>query len=151
MKVKILHFTTAFFLVAGALLSISAKAQHEGLSPGELQDPNHLEYSLNDDKPLLTEHDSKSKGPTRDSIALHNRPVSTGTPSTSQNPLNTVNPRRKTMPYPSIFYTTSFRNLRSPILLTNNHQNLRNYSIILINRLDTYPGSASSLLSLCIL
>ena len=81
MKVKILHFTTAFFLVGGALLSISAKAQHEGLSPGELQDPNHLEYSLNDDKPLLTEHDSKSKGPTRDSIALHNRPVSTGTPS----------------------------------------------------------------------
>ena len=77
MKVKILHLTTAFFLVGGALLSLSAKAQHEGLSPSELQDPNHLEYNLNDDKPLLTEHDSKSKGPTRDSIASHNRPVST--------------------------------------------------------------------------
>jgi hypothetical protein len=79
MKVKILHFTTAFFLVGGALLSISAKAQREGLSPGEFQDPNHLEYSLNEDKPLLTEHDSKSKTPTRDSITLHNKSVSAGT------------------------------------------------------------------------
>jgi hypothetical protein len=79
MKVKILHLTTAFFLACGALMSISAIAQREGLSPGELQDPSHLEYNLNDDKPLLTEHDSKSKGPTRDSIASHNRPVvSTG-------------------------------------------------------------------------
>src|SRR5260221_12544374 len=79
MKVKILHLTTAFFLVGGALFSMSAKAQHEGLSPGTLQDPNHLDYTLNDDKPLLMEHDSKSKGPTRDSIASHNRPVSTVT------------------------------------------------------------------------
>ena len=82
MKVKILHFTTAFFLAGGALLSTSANAQHEGLSPNESQDPNHLEYNLTDDKPLLMEHDSKPKGPTRDSIALHNRPASTGTPST---------------------------------------------------------------------
>jgi hypothetical protein len=81
MKVKILHLTTAFFLMGGTLLCISAKAQREGLSPGELQDPTHLEYNLNDDKPLLTEHDSKSKGPIRDSIAAHNRSVSTGTAS----------------------------------------------------------------------
>ena len=81
MKVKILHFTTAFFLAGGALLSTSANAQHEGLSPNESQDPNHLEYNLTDDKPLLLEHDSKLKGPTRDSIAPRNRPVSTVTPS----------------------------------------------------------------------
>ena len=77
MKVKILQLTTAFFLVGGALLSVSAHAQHEGLNPGASQDPNHLEYSLTDDKPVLLDHDSKSKGPTRDSIASHNRPVST--------------------------------------------------------------------------
>jgi len=75
MKVKILQLTTAFFLVGGALLSVSAYAQHEGLPPGASQDPNHLEYSLTDDKPLLLDHDSKSKGPTRDSIATHNKPL----------------------------------------------------------------------------
>ena len=81
MKVKILQLTTAFFLIGGALLSVSAYAQHEGLPPGASQDPNHLEYSLTDDKPLLLDHDSKSKGPTRDSIATHNKPVSTITTS----------------------------------------------------------------------
>jgi len=81
MKVKILQLTTAFFLVGGALLSVSAYGQHEGLSPGALQDPNHLEYSLTDEKPILPDRDSKTKGPTRDSSASHNRPVSTITTS----------------------------------------------------------------------
>jgi len=76
MKVKILQLTTAFFLVGGALLTVSAYAQHDGVYPGASQDPNHLEYSLTDDKPLLLDHDSKSKGPTRDSIASHNKSFS---------------------------------------------------------------------------
>lgn len=81
MKVKILHLTTAFFLAGGSLFAISAKAQREGLSPTELQDPSHLEYNLNDDKPPLTEHDSKAKVTTRDSSASHSRPVTTTPPS----------------------------------------------------------------------
>ena len=83
MKVKILHITTAFFLVAGSLLSLSARAQREGLSPNESQDPYHFEYNLNDDKPLLTEHDSKAKVTPKDSTTSHSRPVAT-TPSSSK-------------------------------------------------------------------
>jgi len=85
MKVKILQLTTAFFLIGGAVLSIPANAQHEGLSPGESQDPNHLEYNLNEDKPLLMEHDSKSKGQPRDSIASNNRSISSKPKSPEHN------------------------------------------------------------------
>ena len=80
MKVKILHLITAFFLVGGALFSVTASAQQEGLSPTEAQDP--LEYNLNDDKPLLMEHDSKSKVPlSRDSLASHNKAAASVTAS----------------------------------------------------------------------
>jgi hypothetical protein len=76
MKVKILHLIPALFLAGGMLLSNVAKAQHEGLSPNESQDPEHLEYTANEEKPAVADHDGKSKLLNRDSLGAHNRPSS---------------------------------------------------------------------------
>ena len=48
-------------------------------------DPNHSELNLNDDKTLLFEHESKPKGPSKDSVMIHNKPsLITTTPAKSK-------------------------------------------------------------------
>lgn len=74
MKVKFLHLSILLTLLGGAALKASAQAQHEGLSPHELQDPNHSELNLNDDKTLLFDQESKARMTSRDSLVGHSKP-----------------------------------------------------------------------------
>jgi hypothetical protein len=70
MKVK--FWSVIFALSLFALMSRKAQAQDESVTPGELQDPTHQEFNLNEDKTLLVDHDSKSKT-TRDSTGTHSK------------------------------------------------------------------------------
>ena len=75
MKVKFLSIAFSLSLIFLRLSSLSAQGQDKGLSPNELTDPNHSELNLNDDKTLLFEHESKPKGPSKDSVMIRNKPV----------------------------------------------------------------------------
>lgn len=76
MKVKVLDVCFGLALSMAASYGLFAQPSHEGLSPRDLQDPNHQELNLNDDKTLLYEPDVKTKT-NRDSIVAHARPMLT--------------------------------------------------------------------------
>jgi hypothetical protein len=83
MKAK---FSTLIFLlsiVLGALICSSAKAQDEGFSSNDSQEPNHQELNASEDRTTLFEHESKLKSANRDSAQIHAKP-----------PLTTTNPAK---------------------------------------------------------
>jgi hypothetical protein len=70
MKIAVLKVCFSISLVAGAILSLNAQPQHEGLAPRELQDAYHPELNLSDDKTLLFEQEPKPKT-SPDSLSFH--------------------------------------------------------------------------------
>lgn len=82
MKVKFIPIVLLFSMICLWLPTASADAQDKGLSPNELLDPNHSELNLNEDKILLTEHESKPTLPARDSAMVHSKPTLVTTPVT---------------------------------------------------------------------
>lgn len=75
-------FLPLVLLVGLWLPSGSVDAQDKGLSPNELLDPNHSELNFNEVKTLLSDPESKSKAPARDSATVHSNPGLVTTPVT---------------------------------------------------------------------